>query len=42
VLLFGHWPDWQSLAVAMLIGCVVAVLGFGFFQKTRRGFADVL
>lgn len=42
VLLFGQWPDGQSLAVAMLISCVVAALGFAFFQKTRRGFADVL
>jgi lipopolysaccharide transport system permease protein len=42
VLLFGHWPDWQSLGVAMLVGLVIAALGFAFFQKTRRGFADVL
>lgn len=42
VLLFGQWPDAQSLAVALLISCVVAALGFAFFQKTRRGFADVL
>lgn len=42
VLLFGQWPDAQNLAVALLISCVVAALGFAFFQKTRRGFADVL
>lgn len=42
VLLFGQWPDAQSLVVALLISCAVAALGFAFFQKTRRGFADVL
>lgn len=42
VLLFGQWPDWPSLALAMLIGLAIAVVGFGFFQKTRKGFADVL
>ena len=42
VLLFGQWPDWQSLGLAMLIGLAITALGFAFFQKTRRGFADVL
>ncbi|CAM3313543.1 ABC transporter permease [Pseudomonas floridensis] len=42
VLLFGRWPDWQSLALAMLIACAIAVAGFGLFQKARKGFADVL
>ncbi|GFM66292.1 ABC transporter permease [Pseudomonas lijiangensis] len=42
VLLFGLWPQWDSLALAMLIGFGFAALGFGFFQKTRKGFADVL
>ncbi|WP_454846333.1 ABC transporter permease [Pseudomonas farris] len=42
VLLFGHLPQWDSLAIAMLIGALIAVVGFWFFQKTRKGFADVL
>lgn len=42
VLLSGLWPDWQSLALAMLVSVVIAILGFAFFQKTRKGFADVL
>ena len=42
VLLFGRWPDWQSMALAMLIACVIAMAGFTFFQKARKGFADVL
>ncbi|MDF2642061.1 MAG: O-antigen export system permease protein RfbD [Pseudomonas sp.] len=42
VLLFGQWPDWQALSLAMLVALILAAVGFGFFQKTRKGFADVL
>ncbi|RMQ49098.1 O-antigen export system permease protein RfbD [Pseudomonas cichorii] len=42
VLLSGLWPQWDSLALALLVGFGFAALGFGFFQKTRKGFADVL
>lgn len=38
VLLFGKFPQWDSLALAVLI----AMAGFWFFQKTRKGFADVI
>jgi lipopolysaccharide transport system permease protein len=42
VLLFGQVPQWGSLTVAMLIGLGIALAGFWFFQKTRKGFADVI
>lgn len=42
VLLFGQWPDWGGLAAYGLAGLALAWLGFWWFQKTRRGFADVL
>ncbi|MCD5970850.1 ABC transporter permease [Pseudomonas quasicaspiana] len=42
VLLFGKFPQWESLAWAMLIAVVIATAGFWFFQKTRKGFADVI
>lgn len=42
VLVLGRLPDWLGLAVYGLIACVVAWAGFAWFQKTRRGFADVL
>jgi len=42
VLLFGLWPDWSSLMLALLIAVLIAAAGFAFFQKARRGFADVL
>lgn len=42
VLMWGKLPDWQGLGIAMLISLLVAWAGFAWFQKTRRGFADVL
>ncbi|MCJ2372830.1 ABC transporter permease [Pseudomonas sp. RGM 3321] len=42
VLLFGNLPHWDSLGIAIVIGAVIAVMGFWFFQKTRKGFADVI
>lgn len=42
VLMWGGLPDWEGFKIAMLVSLTVAWLGFCFFQKTRRGFADVL
>ncbi|QKZ06175.1 ABC transporter permease [Pseudomonas eucalypticola] len=42
VLLMGNLPQWDHLVVAMLVGVVMAAAGFWLFQKTRKGFADVL
>ncbi len=42
VLFFGKVPDFNVLAVYLLGATLVAWLGFAWFQKTRKGFADVL
>ena len=42
VLIWGTPPSWSGWCVAMLAGMLVAWLGLAWFQKTRRGFADVL
>jgi lipopolysaccharide transport system permease protein len=42
VLLWGNLPSWSGWCVAMVLGIVVAWLGLVWFQKTRKGFADVL
>lgn len=42
VLLFGIVPDWFNWGIAMLVSAAMAVMGFWFFQKTRKGFADVI
>ena len=42
VLIFGHTPNWLGLGVYTLVAILVAWMGFAWFQKTRKGFADVL
>jgi len=42
VLIWGRSPDWAGLAVYLLVSLVIARGGYWWFQKTRRGFADVL
>lgn len=42
VLIWGHWPDWLGLSIYSAIAVFVAWIGFAWFQKTRKGFADVL
>lgn len=42
VLIFGSLPDWPSLGIALLAGLGMAAAGFWWFQKTRKGFADVI
>lgn len=42
VLIWGHMPDWTGLAIYTAVATLVAWLGFAWFQKTRKGFADVL
>ncbi len=42
VLLYGRLPDWIGLAVYYIIALLVAWVGLIWFNKTRKGFADVL
>ena len=42
VLIWGILPDWQSYGIFLAVSLIIAGLGFAFFQKTRKGFADVL
>jgi len=42
VLIWGKMPDFVGLFVYTVIALVVAMLGYMWFQKTRKGFADVL
>jgi len=42
VLYWGRSPDSQVIVLAWLSTSVVAWLGFAMFQKSRKGFADVL
>lgn len=42
VLIWGDLPDWQGLLTYGVASAVVAFIGYAWFQKTRKGFADVL
>ena len=42
VLMWGSFPDWSGLIVSYIVSVLVAWCGFIWFQKTRKGFADVL
>lgn len=42
VLIWGNGPNWPGLAIYTIAAVAVAWAGYAWFQKTRRGFADVL
>ena len=42
VLIWGNLPNWLGLGVYTLVATIVAWAGYAWFQKTRKGFADVL
>ena len=42
ILIYNKWPDWTSLAIVTLVSLGVFQLGYFWFMKTKRGFADVL
>jgi len=42
VLILGLPPEWLGLGIYVGCSFVVAWMGFWWFQKTRKGFADVL
>jgi lipopolysaccharide transport system permease protein len=41
-MIFGRLPDVRDFALYLAAATLVAWAGFAWFQKTRRGFADVL
>lgn len=42
VLIWGTHPDWIPYIELTILSILIAWFGFAWFQKTRRGFADVL
>lgn len=42
VVIDGELPHLHTVLLAYLIGLVVAAIGLWFFERTRRGFADVV
>lgn len=42
ILLWGKHPSWFGLVIYYVVAISIAWIGFIWFQKTRKGFADVL
>lgn len=42
VVIWGHLPDWEGLLLYTAISCVIAWLGFIWFQRSRSAMADVI
>jgi lipopolysaccharide transport system permease protein len=42
VLIWGQMPNWTGLGIYTVAAIVIAWSGYFWFQKTRKGFADVL
>lgn len=42
VTFWGRLPDWEGLGIYTLVSVCVFYMGYAFFHKTRKGFADVL
>jgi lipopolysaccharide transport system permease protein len=42
VLIWGHLPNWIGLGIYTFAATLIAWGGYALFQKTRKGFADVL
>jgi lipopolysaccharide transport system permease protein len=42
ILLEGKFPDWPLFAVYTTIGLILWFVGYYFFSKTKRSFADVM
>lgn len=42
VLFWGQWPRWDYWVIHLTLCWAVSWLGYLWFQKTRKGFADVI
>lgn len=42
VLIWGNLPNWMGLGAYTLAAAAIAWAGYALFQRTRKGFADVL
>jgi lipopolysaccharide transport system permease protein len=42
VLMDGQAPEWSSLGIYSIAALICAWAGYAWFQKTRKGFANVL
>jgi lipopolysaccharide transport system permease protein len=41
-LLRGEIPSWEKLLGVMIFGLILAFLGYTWFMKTKKVFADII
>jgi len=41
-IIYGQSPDWELLGLMLVIGVGLSIGGYWWFQRARKGFADVL
>jgi lipopolysaccharide transport system permease protein len=42
IIFLGRTPQWLPLTAAAAVSLLIAAAGLHWFEKTRRGFADVV
>jgi len=42
VLIWGRVPNWTGLGIYTAVAMAITWIGYAWFQKTRKGFADVI
>jgi lipopolysaccharide transport system permease protein len=42
ILLFGKTPNWVGWGFVLSASAIIAWMGLWWFQRTRKGFADVI
>lgn len=42
IMIWGQMPNWYWITGGTLVGLIITLLGYTWFQKTKGGFADVL
>jgi len=42
IVIWGKFPDWYGIGIYFVMAILFMKIGFSWFQKTRRGFADVI
>ncbi|GIP35121.1 ABC transporter permease [Paenibacillus sp. J2TS4] len=42
VIIWGKLPDWSSYFIILLVSYIIMIFGYLWFNRTRKGFADVL
>ena len=42
ILILGEFPDWRGLFIYYVISILILFIGFNWFLRTKKGFADIL